>query len=335
RLLRQGAAVDIPNRMGFLPADITNDKPTLQWLVMYQGQVRGAHYQSQPSPPQEPQHFYNADSSDVGGSYADMEAAGGPAHSADDGAYHQRDGRVSVIESELAVENIGPYSDDGQVSESSYIKQFADSVRDIQTMPNASAEYEMQKGFGNDAKFAETAQYDNQEEDGFADNVSVASSSDRQSLGLGGDKAAGDVKVTREAALVHQRVLNSKSLQLDDRRDPASSTDSETAYRRSESPPESPGAVSYHTATGAASDDGYAERQDQQNEDTGTYPNIDTTLRIKVDPRSIDDDDIDDIFSDTDDYVQMEPSYCQSDSGLSGSSRQQQMSQRPESFGKR
>ncbi|KAJ2794186.1 hypothetical protein H4R20_006308, partial [Coemansia guatemalensis] len=46
RLLRQGAAVDIPNGMGFLPSGITNDKPTLQWLEMYRGQVRGSRYQA-------------------------------------------------------------------------------------------------------------------------------------------------------------------------------------------------------------------------------------------------------------------------------------------------
>ncbi|KAJ2805903.1 hypothetical protein H4S07_003913, partial [Coemansia furcata] len=45
RLLRQGAAIDIPNRMGFLPTGITNDKPTLQWLSMYRGQLRGTRYQ--------------------------------------------------------------------------------------------------------------------------------------------------------------------------------------------------------------------------------------------------------------------------------------------------
>ncbi|KAJ1644212.1 hypothetical protein LPJ64_004101, partial [Coemansia asiatica] len=318
RLLRQGAAVDIPNRMGFLPSGITNDKPTLQWLAMYQGQIRGTRYQSQPSPPQEPHHIFDADSSDINGHYTDMEAAGGLMNFADgDDDYHYRhDGRASILESELVVENIGPFSDDGQVSESSYIKQFADSSRDMQPTPNASEEYETHPNIGDD----EAAQ----DEDNYADNVSVASSNDRQSLGLGGIKT-GAAKANHDSALLRQRALNNiniRPLQVHDSRDQASSAGSETAYRRSESPPESPSAMSYHTATGALSDDGYMERQ-AQSEETGTYPNIDTTLRIKVDPRSIDDDDIDDIFSDTDDIVQMEPSYCHSDSGLSDSRRQQ------------
>ncbi|KAJ2235629.1 Bud site selection protein bud4, partial [Coemansia sp. RSA 485] len=330
RLLRQGAAIDIPNRMGFLPSGITNDKPTLQWLAMYQGQVRGTRYQSQPSPPQEPQHFYEHDGNDMTSHYADTDNSGSMDPYAEKNAYHQdqdqnprqnrHDGRASVIESELAVDNIGPFSDDGQVSESSYIKQFADSSRDINPTPNSSEEYEAHNAADDEAFQSEALRYDNQEDDSYGDNVSIASSNDRHSLGLGGIKTSA-AKANHEAALLRQRAQNIKPLQLDDARDRASSTGSETAYRRPESPPESPGAMSYHTASGALSEDGLGDKQ-PQSEETGTYPNIDNTLRIKVDPMSIDDDDIDDIFSDTDDVVQMEPSYCHSGSGLSDSRRQ-------------
>ncbi|KAJ1960649.1 hypothetical protein GGI12_003688, partial [Dipsacomyces acuminosporus] len=60
RLLRQGAAVDVPNRMGFIPSKITNDKATLQWLAMYHGQVRGTRYPIYPAQPQPQQPQYYA-----------------------------------------------------------------------------------------------------------------------------------------------------------------------------------------------------------------------------------------------------------------------------------
>ncbi|KAJ2346990.1 hypothetical protein GGH91_002007, partial [Coemansia sp. RSA 2671] len=107
RLLRQGAAVDIPNHMGFLPTGITNDKPTLQWLSMYRGQLRGTRYQI-PTEPEEPADYHVDD--DVS---AMTQPLGSSAHYA---------------ASEVEMEVLEQYSDeeDDDACETSYIRRFGD-----------------------------------------------------------------------------------------------------------------------------------------------------------------------------------------------------------------
>ncbi|KAJ1722734.1 Bud site selection protein bud4 [Coemansia erecta] len=329
RLLRQGAAVDIPNRMGKLPLGITNDEQTQQWLAMYQGQVRGTRYQAQPSPPQDPpqqlyQDYYGMNGDAMHGQYAEF-AEGADRSPEHDGYHYDHSGPVDHPESELQMENSSRHSDDGDISVSSYIKQFGDQPRSLHTTTATSNGYVDHDGASDD-------DYDDER----ADNVSVASSSDRLSLGLGGVKG-GISKSQTEPVSLRQRVLDDQQARKGMTRDNAPSittgTGSETANSRPESPSISPSVLSYHTANGAVSEDGNIDQQNQTEEGTGTYLNIDSTLRIKVDPNTIDDDEIDDIFSDTDDIVQMEPSYCQDGSGLSDSPGRQLPSQqqRPES----
>ncbi|KAJ2388119.1 hypothetical protein GGI05_003880, partial [Coemansia sp. RSA 2603] len=148
-------------------------------------------------------------------------------------------------------------------------------------------------------------------------------------LGLGGIKG-GVSKTHNDSVSLRQRVLGDQQTRRDMARDNVSNnnagTGDEVGNSRPGSPSMSPSVFSYHTANGAESEDGNVDLQNQK-EDTGTYPNIDSTLRIKVDPNTIDDDEIDDIFSDNDDIVQMEPSYCQNGSGLSDSPDRQLHSQ--------
>ncbi|KAJ2727041.1 Bud site selection protein bud4 [Coemansia sp. Benny D115] len=323
RLLRQGAAVDIPNRMGFLPSGITNDKPTLQWLAMYQGQLRGTRYQTQSSPPQEQMKTQAG----LGVDHYDTQD---PLH------HHHQAGAEPGPEPELEMEmeNFDMPNDEDVVSESSYIKQFGDHSREMQqqVVPNSSGGYgdhdSVSISAGDEAESDDGSHADDQ-----ADNVSVASSNDRRSLGLGGIQGGLLAKSSVDSAPLRQRVLDNQLPRKDESRSsPTTSTGSDTAHSRPHSPSVSPSVMSYYTAaTGITSDDGMADRAAV--EDTSAYPAIDATIRIKVDPNSINDDEIEDIFSDTDDVVQMEPSFCQNGSGLSDS-RNQFTSERSDSPGR-
>ncbi|KAJ1894606.1 hypothetical protein LPJ66_005087, partial [Kickxella alabastrina] len=315
RLLRQGAAVDISNRMGFLPSGITNDKPTLQWLAMYQGQVRGTRYQTQPSPPQEhmeQQQFYGTDTDDAYGQYDDAPGSNSgilPVSQQQQQNYgHDQVSRVSLIESELQLENISP-SNDSEPSESPYVNKFGNrSPKDLYPAMDGSIDY-------SDHDSVSDEQSNDDHDDDHADNVSVASSNDRHSLGLGGNKT-GLAKSPHEPVPLRQRVLDSQLARKDDARSATASIGSNTAHNRSHSPSVSPSVMSYHTAPGGMSDDGSGE---QDFEGADGYRGNSATIRMKVDPNTINDNDIDDIFSDTDDIIQMEPSYCDNAAGLSDS----------------
>ncbi|KAJ2380476.1 hypothetical protein GGI05_006296, partial [Coemansia sp. RSA 2603] len=252
RLLRQGAAVDIPNRMGFLPSGITNDKPTLQWLAMYQGQVRGTRYQAQPSPPQDPpqqlqQDYYGMNGDTVHEQYAEF--AEGVDHNPEhDGYNYEQNGHIGYPESDLQMDNVSKLSDDGDISVSSYIKQFGDQSRGLQSTTATSNGYAGHNDHSDE-------EYD----DDHADNVSVASSNDRLSLGLGGMKG-GVSKTHNDSVSLRQRVLGDQQTRKDMARDNVSNNNAgigdDVANSRPGSPSMSPSVFSYHTANGAESEDG-------------------------------------------------------------------------------
>ncbi|KAJ2541194.1 Bud site selection protein bud4 [Coemansia sp. RSA 1853] len=299
RLLRQGAAVDISNRMGFQPTGITNDKPTLQWLAMYRGQVRGSRYTPAPVPPQ----HYTPES----------DSALDQFHSDGDGENGLRGSPMPVphsVEAELELESLEIFSDE-EVSESSYIKQFADSARSLQAS-NQQAEHHSD----------ELEQSDGDQ----PDNVSTVSSNDRCSLGLGGSGPA-LAKRSLEGPNLRKRALeSSKRPETSDSRphsrNSSVSFSSDTAQLSPMSHSNTPSVMSYHTANGTFSDGPStpvtANTEDGRAVDQGPSP--DRSIRIKVDPNSIMDNEIDDIFSDDDEddgVVQHEPSYCNSGAGLS------------------
>ncbi|KAJ2119592.1 Bud site selection protein bud4 [Coemansia sp. RSA 720] len=299
RLLRQGAAVDISNRMGFQPTGITNDKPTLQWLAMYRGQVRGSRYTPAPVPPQ----HYTPES----------DSALDQFHSDGDGENGLRGSPMPVphsVEAELELESLEIFSDE-EVSESSYIKQFADSARSLQAS-NQQAEHHSD----------ELEQSDGDQ----PDNVSTVSSNDRCSLGLGGSGPA-LAKRSLEGPNLRKRALeSSKRPETSDSRphsrNSSVSFSSDTAQLSPMSQSNTPSVMSYHTANGTFSDGPStpvtANTEDGRAVDQGPSP--DRSIRIKVDPNSIMDNEIDDIFSDDDEddgVVQHEPSYCNSGAGLS------------------
>ncbi|KAJ2320058.1 Bud site selection protein bud4 [Coemansia sp. RSA 2704] len=301
RLLRQGAAVDISNRMGFLPTGITNDKPTLQWLAMYRGQVRGSRY----SPSQLQPQNYTPESDSALDQFGDVD--GSPISV-------PRDARTQLAETELELESLEHFSDDDEVSESSYIKQFADSARS------------MHSGAGNDDVEHDSASDEFEQSEGdLADNVSVVSSNDRCSLGLGGSKP-NLANRSLEGPNLRKRALESnKRADATDSR-PVSrgsnfSYTSDTAHTSPTSMSNTPSVLSYHTANGTFSDGPSSPMTPGDAPDANPAMSPDTSIRIKVDPNSIRDNEIDDIFSDEDDdgVVQMEPSFCNSGAGLSDS----------------
>ncbi|KAJ2417932.1 hypothetical protein GGF47_005180, partial [Coemansia sp. RSA 2524] len=278
RLLRQGAAVDISNRMGFQPTGITNDKPTLQWLAMYRGQVRGSRYTPAPVPPQ---HYTPESDSALDQFHTDGDAEGG-----------LRGSPMSVphtVEAELELESLEIFSDE-EVSESSYIKQFADSARSLQASNHQTEhvdEYEQSDGDQ-------------------PDNVSTVSSNDRCSLGLGGSGPA-LAKRSLEGPNLRKRALesNKRPDTSDSRphsRNSSVSFSSDTAQLSPMSQSNTPSVMSYHTANGTFSDGPStpvtANTDDGPAADLGPSP--DRSIRIKVDPNSIMDNEIDDIFSDDD-----------------------------------
>ncbi|KAJ1669081.1 hypothetical protein GGF38_002523, partial [Coemansia sp. RSA 25] len=321
RLLRQGAAVDIPNRMGFLPTGITNDKPTLQWLSMYRGQLRGTRYQLPIAQQQESQsaNYYasgevdDADDEDIHAS-AMAQPHGSDAHFA---------------ENELEMVMLEQFSDeDDEACETSYIRRFGDMSRSPLVSHRGLAEDVAQQR--SESRNDNVSDNNNDDDDYMPDNASVNSSCDRGSLGLGlGGSKSSLAKKSPESAPLRQRVLDGQLNSRDETGRPASrgstkSGASDMAY--GQLPLSSaPSVVSYHTANdgtttaaaAAAADDGEDVRDDDEDD---SHSDMNATVRIKVDPNSIDDDQIDDIFSDTDDIVQHEPSYCHTGSGLSDNS---------------
>ncbi|KAJ2355600.1 hypothetical protein GGF43_002590, partial [Coemansia sp. RSA 2618] len=306
RILRQGAAVDISNRMGFVPSGITNDKPTLQWLAMYRGQVRGSRYQPSAMPPQ----HYTPESDSALDQFGDTGMELNGMHGSPMSVPH-------AAEAELELESLEHFSDE-DVSESSYIKQFADSARSLQPASDKDVDH--------DSASDEYEQSDSEQ----LDNVSVVSSNDRCSLGLGGSSSGsvGLAKRSLEGPNLRKRALESnKRLDAGDSR-PASrgsnvSFSSESAQMSPTSQSYTPSVTSYHTANGTFSDGAISPVTAGTKETpvTDLGPSPDASIRIKVDPNSILDNEIDDIFSDEDEdgVVQHEPSYCNSGAGLSDS----------------
>ncbi|KAJ1740850.1 Bud site selection protein bud4 [Coemansia sp. RSA 1086] len=289
RLLRQGAAVDIANRMGFLPTGITNDKPTLQWLSMYRAQVRGSRY----SLSQLQAQSYTPESDNTLDQFGDSRS-GSP------GAYTSP---MSVPQSagthaaDAELEALDHFSDD-EVSESSYIKQFADSPRSLR-----------------EAHRHIDADEDAMSDEEPADDVSVVSSNDRCSLGLGGSRS-NLAKRSLEGPSLRKRALEgSKRSDAGEKHDSNGSISSETAHLSPASTSTPASVTSYHTANGTFSDDPDTQQ--------GAEFNRDASVRIKVDPNTLHDSLYEDIFSDEDDgVVQMEPSFCHSGAGLSDSNQQ-------------
>ncbi|KAJ2027055.1 hypothetical protein IWW57_002780, partial [Coemansia sp. S610] len=151
-------------------------------------------------------------------------------------------------------------------------------------------------------------------EDDEPDNVSVASSCDRGGLGLGGSRSSLAKKSPEAAPSSRQRVFESKLNTPGEQGRPASrgsmmSGASDMAYGQQQPLSSTHSVMSYHTASGMPVEDETPEQDVSENDRNAT-------VRIKVDGDEIDDQ-IDDIFSDSDDIVQHEPSYCHTGSGLS------------------
>ncbi|KAJ1996272.1 Bud site selection protein bud4 [Coemansia spiralis] len=335
RLLRQGAAVDIPNRMGFMPTNITNDKPTLQWLAMYQGQVRGIRYQtmtqSTSMPQQSSMHYYSPESNDDSEQYEKdinrQETLDASPMSVPNGS------RTRIAEEEFEIDPFDQLSDDGDVvSESSYIKQFADSMRSMQPpTPEDNVVEHVGSERANNAIESHDSE-DNLSDEDQHDSASAVSSSDRCSLGLGGGKG-NLVSKSVDGIPARKRMLDSvlhskESSRSNSRNSDVGSGNVEGANGFQQPLSSAPSDVSFHTANGVFSDGAYSPGVDASASD----PQLDSeqqdllsvsansTMRIKVDPDSIDINCIEDIFNDEDDVMQMEPSYYWSGSGLSESS---------------
>ncbi|KAJ2466605.1 Bud site selection protein bud4, partial [Coemansia sp. RSA 2337] len=298
RLLRQGAAIDIPNRMGFLPTGITNDKPTLQWLSMYRGQLRGTRYQIPLAQEEsESANYYAGD--EVDGD-VHVSAMAQPIGSS-----------AQFAESELEMEMLEQFSDDedDEACETSYIRRFGDMSRSP-LVPQHDAEEAAQYG----GESPEVHESDDDEDGDVPDNASVGSSYDRGSLGLGlGGSKSSLTKKSPETVPLRQRVLEGKLNAREEQARPASrgsmaSGAGDMAYGQQQPVSSTHSVVSYHTANAAVDEE--AGERDLSDDDRNA------TVRIKVDRDSIDDQ-IDDIFSDSDDIVQLEPSYCHTGSGLS------------------
>ncbi|KAJ1723384.1 hypothetical protein LPJ61_005829, partial [Coemansia biformis] len=177
RLLRQGAAVDIPNSMGFLPSGISTDEQTQQWLAAYRGQVRGLRYDAEPEPEfmhaqhHTPDSDYAADG--FGDLYTHENAATGSPMAVPGGSGARR------VAEELELGVLEHFSDDDEVSESSYVRQFADSARSPASTGANAPPLEDEHDSASDEDVDEPPP-----------NASVASTSDRSSLGLGGSGLA-------------------------------------------------------------------------------------------------------------------------------------------------
>ncbi|KAI8323934.1 hypothetical protein GQ54DRAFT_309715 [Martensiomyces pterosporus] len=342
RLLRQGAAVDVHNRMGFVPASITNDKPTLQWLAMYQGQVRGTRYQSYPPQPQMhalPAQYYPSE---------EHEQQNGAANAADTGSSPVAPAQ-QFAETELEMETLEQFSDDEDIPiGASYIQQTVDQDRSgyasTGDQKQSDEEY-LDDDDGHDDTDGDDAESDAAEQ---SDSVSLLSStSDRNSLGLGGSRAS-LAKKSHDNIPLQKKIFDKKrgANAQDSRPLSLVSTDSTGDGGEKSRPRSSSNAasmLSFHTTGTATGDDtDYLSAQSQISEmspplgSTDSYEQFaapsegngahgdplsvsNRTVRIKVDPNSIDDQDIEDIFSDTDEVVQHEPSFCHSGSGLSDS----------------
>ncbi|KAJ2762405.1 Bud site selection protein bud4 [Coemansia sp. BCRC 34490] len=334
RLLRQGAAVDIPNRMGFLPSGITNDKPTLQWLAMYQGQVRGTRYQSPQAasmPQERSMHYYSPDDTPESDNYMD-EADG--ADVLDPSPMSVPDSpRTKAAEEEF---NIGPYdqfSENGDmVSESSYIKQFADSIREMNPPTPEGSPERMESSYADDG-FDDKDSEDDSSEDDQTDSGSVVSSSDRSSLGLGGVKGNQSSK-SLDSAPMRKRALENSLYNKDSSR--PNSRGSNVSNSNHSGKPDSPSSLhhpmssngSFHTANGVAFSDGIVSpaanadfddhvMEDEGQQESAPSDSANSTMRLKEDLSSLDVSKLEDIFSDDDEMVQFEPSYYRSGSGLS------------------
>ncbi|KAJ2556161.1 Bud site selection protein bud4 [Coemansia sp. RSA 1933] len=348
RLLRQGAAVDISNRMGFLPGGISNDKPTLQWLAMYQGQVRGSRYQTPPQATSMPQersmHYYSPEEYPEGDQYmADtntmdsMESSSMPVPDSP---------RTKAAAEEFNLSAYDQLSEDGgAVSESSYIKQFADSLRDMHPPTPEGSPERSEHSHTND-KFDSRNSDDDSSDGDQTDSGSVVSSSDRSSLGLGGGsnskvnlssksfEAMPMRKRALENSLHNKETSNSrpnsrgsnvsnyldKPDSLNSLHQPLSTTASNTSFHTAKDVAYSDGAVSPVTNAGFLNDHDTADdvQQQQQQQDHASSVSANSTMRLKEDLNSVDVSKLEDIFSDDDDdMVQLEPSYYRSGSGLS------------------
>ncbi|KAJ2470993.1 Bud site selection protein bud4 [Coemansia sp. RSA 2322] len=350
RLLRQGAAVDIPNHMGFLPAGITNEKSTLHWLSMYRGQVRGSRYQL-PLPQQDDARNYYGDAMDDAGHHhlspaydpiaADM-------HHASAIALPHGGSNAHLVEAELEMEMLDQLSDDDDDDDdgaptTSYIRRFGEATRDMQPGLAKTALGENNQLGHEDSQSIDLDESDDGEKDDdveddrHPDNASVGSCSDRGSLGLGlGASRSSLTKKSPESTFLRQRVSEGgKSQSRDDgSRSPSrglmsmSSLVSDAAYSLRNPQSSTPSMVSYHTASGLAASE-QAGRDMTLPDEEIDLDDFSATVRVKVDPSMIDDDQIDDIFSDSDDVVQLEPSYCNSGSGLSASNDRADKAQSP------
>ncbi|KAJ2713628.1 hypothetical protein H4R19_002150, partial [Coemansia spiralis] len=316
RLLRQGSAVDIPNGMGFLPSGISTDDQTLQWLAAYRSQVRALRYDDdaaedddQDAEAMHAQH-HTPESDCVLDGLDDPHAYGGRAASSA-GPRHAA--------AELELDALEHFSDEDEVSEQSYIKQFADTSRSPAPasagMPAPDSEHDSAS-----------------DEDEPAPNASLASTSDRSSLGLG----SGLAKRSSEAIGLRKRLLDGgRRRDADDGR-PASRGSNASVY--SDTPPttanslsNAPSLGSYHTADGLLSDAPesplplpVAADDDYEADRFG-----DASLRIKDYSESMNEITIDDIFSDSDDHVmQLEPSFYRSGAGLADPKRSPDSTQR-------
>ncbi|KAI9505162.1 hypothetical protein BX070DRAFT_221581 [Coemansia spiralis] len=256
-----GAAVDIPNRMGFMPTNITNDKPTLQWLAMYQGQTMT---QSTSMPQQSSMHYYSPESND------------------DSEQQETLDASPMIAEEEFEIDPFDQLSDDGD--------QFADSMRSMQP---PTPEDNVVEHVGSER--ANNAIESHDSEDNLA---SAVSSSDRCSL----------VSKSVDGIPARKRMLDSVLHSKESSRSNSRNSDVGSGNPLSSAPSDvSDGAYSPGV-------DASAKQQDLLS------VSANSTMRIKVDPDSIDINCIEDIFNDEDDVMQMEPSYYWSGSGLSESS---------------
>ncbi|KAJ1950262.1 hypothetical protein FBU59_000761, partial [Linderina macrospora] len=339
RLLRQGAAVDIRNKMGFLPASITNDKPTLQWLAMYREQVRGTRYQMYP-PQQTPAQVQEYEVPQ--GSLMDP-----------------------IAEPEVQMEMLEHFSDEEDVPE-------ARSAGDLGLAEASGRSLGVQDSSNDDTcisgnnsdEHAKQSKRQSAQSDEYAydhdDEVSLLSSSgDRTSLGLGGSRTSMEKRSSgSEHQSMQKKIFDKKrcSAYSGNSERPVSLVSIESAGSDSGRPRSSSNAnsmqSSYYSAGGAlGSESEYHSAHQSQAEDEEEHAeaaaaaaveeaersdtvsqrsvsgdplppsNNDRSIRIKVDPSTINDDDIEGIFSDSDDVVQQEPSYCQSGSGLSDSGK--------------
>ncbi|KAJ2614398.1 Bud site selection protein bud4 [Coemansia sp. RSA 1365] len=315
RLLRQGAAVDIPNGMGFLPSGITNDKPTLHWLEMYRGQVRGSRYQASQMQHYTPESDHAMEQFGEPPAVAADQQLRGSAMAVPNGSQVQfvesepeQTSSSHFAESELGLTSLDHFSDEEE-EELAYVRRGSSQAQHESLGANTEINEENLERDSASDEFSAEASDDEQ--------ASVVSSSDRCSLGLGtgigsGGGARNAAMRSVEGAGLRKRALDGSA--RPNSRASNASGDSETPPTTANSMSNTASVGSYHTANGALSD-GMASPQP----DSGRS---DATVRIRVDPNTISEDEIDDIFSDADDdVVQLEPSFVRSGAGLSHGDR--------------